>query len=260
MSDLPDEFDCTITNWEYIYDLCREVSDQVKADHFEPDVVVALARGGWFAGRVLCDFLGLDDLTSLKMEHYVGTGEKSGEPTVRYPMPEGSVDGKDVLIIDDIADTGGSIERAHEYVTDRGAGEVRTATLQLLQTSAFEPEFVGERLDEWAWIVYPWNFIEDMVDLISGVMAKDGDGPYDAGEIRGLLAEYHGVDRIEMEIAQPGRLREVLDEMGRRDVLAETDGEYTLVDGAVSGGTVETDGGTATGDETTDGGTATDEE
>ena len=223
MADLPEEFKCTITNWEYIYDLCREVSDDVKAAEFEPDVVVALARGGWFAGRVICDFLGLDDLTSLKMEHYVGTAQKSGEPTVRYPMPEGSVEGKDVLVIDDIADTGGSIRRAHEYVSDRDAGQVRTATLQLLGTSEFRPDFVGERLDEWAWVVYPWNFIEDMIDLVSGVREKGGDGPYTAGEIRHLLQEYHRIERIEMEIAQPGRLPEVLAEMERREVIESTD-------------------------------------
>jgi len=228
MSDLPEEFSCTVTNWEYIYGLARDVSTQVKAADFEPDVVVALARGGWFAGRVLCDFLGLDDLTSLKMEHYVGTARQSGEPEIRYPMPEGSVEGKDVLIVDDIADTGGSIERAHEYVTDRDAGEVRTATLQLLQTSAFEPDFVGERLEHWTWVVYPWNFIEDMVDLISGVMAKADDGPYSRAEIRHHLSEYHGIERIQMEIAQPNRLDEVLSEMVRRDVVA-AEGEDSFV-------------------------------
>jgi len=90
MSDLPDDFDCTLTNWEYIYGLCRNVSNAVKRADFEPDVVVALARGGWFAGRCICDFLGLNDLTSLKMEHYVGAAEKSDEPQIRYPMPEGS--------------------------------------------------------------------------------------------------------------------------------------------------------------------------
>ncbi|MCD2198491.1 MULTISPECIES: phosphoribosyltransferase [unclassified Halobacterium] len=221
MSDLPDEFKCTITNWEYIYGLCRDVSDDVKTSEFEPDVVVALARGGWFAGRCLCDFLGLDDLTSLKMEHYVGTAEKADEPEVRYPMPEGSVEDKDVLIIDDIADTGGSIERAHEYVAERDANEIRTATLQLLGTSEYDPDYVGEYLDEWAWVVYPWNFIEDMIDLISGVMEKDGDGPYTREGIQNLLASYHDVERIEMEIAQPDRLDEVLEEMVRRDVLVK---------------------------------------
>jgi hypoxanthine phosphoribosyltransferase len=226
MSELPDEFECTVTNWEYIYGLCREVSGQVKADGFDPDVVVALARGGWFAGRCLCDFLGLDDLTSLKMEHYVGTGQKADEPQVRYPMPEGSVEGKDVLVVDDIADTGGSIRRAHEYVADRDPDEIRTATLQLLQTSEFEPAFVGERLEEWTWVVYPWNFIEDMIDLIGGVMEKADGETFTRAEIRHHLAAYHGIDRIEMEIAQPDRLDEVLEEMQHRDV-AETAGDGT---------------------------------
>ncbi|WP_254767302.1 phosphoribosyltransferase [Salinilacihabitans rarus] len=231
MSELPDDFKCTITNWEYIYSLCRDVSGEVRRDAFEPDVVVALARGGWFAGRCLCDFLGLDDLTSLKMEHYVGTAAKSGEPTVRYPMPEGSVEGKDVLIIDDIADTGGSIERAHEYVTDRDAGEVRTATLQLLQTSEFEPDYIGERLEDWTWVVYPWNFIEDMVDLIAGVMEKADAETFTADDVRYYLNEYHQIERIEMEIAQPNRLPEVLTEMERRDVVERAaSGEWTLAE------------------------------
>ncbi|SEK37681.1 phosphoribosyltransferase [Haloferax larsenii] len=231
MGSLPDEFKCTITNWEYIYGLCRDVSDDVKESEFEPDVIVALARGGWFAGRCICDFLGLDDLTSLKMEHYVGTAQKSNEPEVRYPMPEGSVEGKDVLIIDDIADTGGSIKRAYEYVTDRNAGEVRTATLQLLQTSEFEPDYVGERLEEWAWVVYPWNFIEDMIDLVSGVMAKADEETFEMEDIRHYLTEYHDVDRIEMEIAQPDRMPEVMSEMERRGYVESTgDDAWRLVE------------------------------
>ncbi|MFB6164823.1 MAG: phosphoribosyltransferase [Haloarculaceae archaeon] len=219
MSDLPEDFDCTITNWEYIYGLCRDVSEQVKVAEFEPDVVVALARGGWFAGRCLCDFLGLDDLTSLKMEHYVGTAEKADEPQVRYPMPEGSVAGKDVLVIDDIADTGGSIRRAHEYVTERDANQVRTATLQLLQTSEFEPEFVGERLEEWTWVVYPWNFIEDMIELVADVMDRADRETFSTDDLRYYLEVYHDVGRIEMEIAQPDRLPEVLTEMERRGAV-----------------------------------------
>ena len=223
MSDLPEEFDCTVTDWEYIYGLCRDVADEVRAADFEPDVVVALARGGWFGGRCLCDFLGLDDLASLKMEHYVGAGQAAGEPQVRYPMPEGSVADKDVLVVDDIADTGGSIRRAHEYITDRDPATVRTATLQLLRTSEFEPDFVGERLAEWTWVVYPWNFVEDMIDLVGGVMERAGRSAFTRDDIRGLLVDYHDVGRIELEVAQPDRLGEVLAEMERRGVVERTD-------------------------------------
>jgi hypothetical protein len=234
MSDLPERFDCTVTDWDYIYGRCRDVSDEVRAAGFEPDVVVALARGGWFAGRCLCDFLGLDDLTSLKVEHYVGTAEAGAEATVRYPLDGDAVAGKDVLVVDDISDTGASMRRAREHVTEHEVGEVRTATLQLLPTSDFEPDYVGERLAKWRWIVYPWNFIEDMSDLISGVMEKADDGPYDAADVQGLLEAYHDIGRIELEVAQPDRVEEVLAEMDRRGILDEAgetgEGTYRLAE------------------------------
>jgi Predicted phosphoribosyltransferases len=229
MSALPERFPCTITTWDYIYGLCRRVSEQVRADTYSPDVVVALARGGWFAGRCMCDFLGLDDLTSLKIEHYVGTAATSGDPSVRYPLPEGSVADKRVLIVDDIADTGGSLRRAETYVRSREVAEVRTATLQLLDQSTVTPTYVGEALEEWAWIVYPWNFIEDMSDLIAGVIRKSSMETVSPGAIRRLLAEYHEIDPIAMEIAQPDRLDEVLEEMTRRGAITGTDdGRYRL--------------------------------
>ena len=230
MSDLPEEFSCTITDWEYIYGLCREVADDVKAAEFEPDVVVALARGGWFGGRCLCDFLGLDDLTSLKVEHYVGTAQTSEEATIKYPMPDDSVAGKDVLVVDDIADTGQSIQTAAEYVRDSDAASVQTATLQLLDTSEHDPDFVGERLEEWTWVVYPWNFVEDMIELLADLMDKSDQQIHDEDDLRHLFREYHGVDRIQMEIAQPDRLDEVLTEMERRGVIQWAEGGWRLVE------------------------------
>ncbi|MFY4812217.1 phosphoribosyltransferase [Haloarcula sp. AONF1] len=230
MGELPDEFSCTITDWEYIYGLCRDVADDVKAADFEPDVVVALARGGWFGGRCLCDFLGLDDLASLKVEHYVGTAAKGEEAQVKYPLADGAVEGKDVLVVDDIADTGQSIETAAECVRDRNPSSVRTATLQLLQTSDHEPEFVGERLDEWTWVVYPWNFVEDMVELTAGVMEKSDQQTHTEDDIRRLLREYHGVSRTNLEIAQPNRLGEVTTEMERRGVVKSVGDGWQLTD------------------------------
>jgi len=230
MGELPDEFSCTITDWEYIYSLCRDVADDVKAAEFEPDVVVALARGGWFGGRCLCDFLGLDDLASLKVEHYVGTAAKGEEAQIKYPLADGAVEGKDVLVVDDIADTGQSIETAAECVRDRNPSSVRTATLQLLQTSDHEPEFVGERLDEWTWVVYPWNFVEDMIELTAGVMAKSNQQTHTEDDIRQLLREYHGVSRTNLEIAQPNRLGEVTSEMERRGVVESAGDGWKLTD------------------------------
>jgi hypoxanthine phosphoribosyltransferase len=231
MSDGPNEFECVLPTWDYIYDLCREVSNDVKDDDFEPDVVVALARGGWFGGRCVCDFLGLDDLSSLKVEHYVGTAERGDEATVRYPMPEGSVENKDVLIIDDIAETGESMERAYEYVTDQNPNGVRTALLQMLPECDYEPDYVGEELNEWVWVVYPWNFMEDMVELLEKVMTQTDDETFTLDQIRRYLREFYGIERITLEIAQPNRLGEVLTEMERQGIVEQVaDETWTLSD------------------------------
>ena len=123
---LPEKIKCTVTNWNYIYDLCRDLSSSVVESGYDPDVIVALARGGWFAGRMVCDFLGISDLISLKVEHYVGTARLADECRVRYPIAEEMVKDKRVLIVDDIADTGKSLQHASDYVKEFKPADCRT--------------------------------------------------------------------------------------------------------------------------------------
>lgn len=218
---LPDKFKCALTNWDYIYTLCRNVADQVKASGYQPDTIVALARGGWFGGRVLCDLLGLDDLISLKTEHYTGTAMAGSGPRIRYPLSDGAVKGKRVLIVDDITDTGKSLMFSRDHILEQGPLEVRTATLHHLFCSTFVPDYLGEQLVEWAWVIYPWNFIEDMVTIISRLMASEGL-PMEISAIRRGLYTHHSLDTFAFEIAQPGRLLELMDEMTRRGIVRKT--------------------------------------
>ncbi|MDQ1251297.1 MAG: uncharacterized protein QG646_370 [Euryarchaeota archaeon] len=205
-----------LTNWDYIYNLCRNISKEIKNSGYEPDVIIALARGGWFAGRVLCDFLGLDDLSSLKIEHYIGAAAiYSGEPYIRYPLSDEVIEGKRVLIVDDIVDTGESMLSAKAYVEGRNPTEVRTASLQHLRSSKIDPDYVGERLEDWAWIVYPWNFMEDMISILTKCIRKDAQKLWSLEDLKHSLYINHALDPVVFEITQPGRMLEVLEEMER---------------------------------------------
>jgi len=216
---LPENFKCVITNWDYIYRLCRKIAMDVRSSGYKPDVIVALARGGWFAGRVLCDFLNLSDLISLKIEHYTGTATAGSGPRIRYPVDENMIKGKCVLIVDDISDTGKSMTFAREYVSRYGPRAVRTATLQHLTCSESRADYVGELLDEWAWVIYPWNFMEDMCDVTSQVMTKDSLKVWTLEDIKMGLKRLHQIEPTYFEISQPGRLAEVLDEMEYRGLI-----------------------------------------
>jgi len=70
-----------------------------------------------------------------------------------------------------------------------------------------------------------------MIDLTEGAMERADQTVFDREDVRHYLDEFHGIGRIEMEVAQAGRLDEVLDEMVRRDV-ADRAGEnaWTLAE------------------------------
>jgi hypothetical protein len=68
-----------------------------------------------------------------------------------------------------------------------------------------------------------------MVDLVEGVMTKADGEAFTAEDVRHHLGEYHRIDRVEMEIAQPNRFGEVLGEMERRGVATRLDdGRWSL--------------------------------
>jgi len=225
---VPEKIKCAVTNWNYIYDLCRDLSANVVESGYEPNVIVALARGGWFAGRMVCDFLGISDLISLKVEHYVGTARLADECVIRYPIVEDMVRDKQVLIIDDIADTGKSLKHSSDYVRGFEPSDCKTGVLQLLFTSEMTPDYYAEFLEDWMWVIYPWNFIEDMIDLIVKLMTKERKDAWNEKSIKAGLNRSFSIDPIHFNIAQPGRLPEILKEMERRDLLEREERGWKL--------------------------------
>jgi len=166
-----------MVDWNYAYDLCRDVSKEMKDEGFKPEVVIGIARGGWFLARVLCDLFLLKDLFSLKMEHWGVTATITGAAKLKYGLDNAArqrVRAKKVLIADDVTDTGDSLKLAVEYVKSLGAKDVKTATLHHKTSSSFVPDFYGELVKEWKWMIYPWNIHEDVMDLVGKVIAKGG--------------------------------------------------------------------------------------
>jgi len=162
---------CEILTWEQFEALSRKTADKIIKSGFKPDIIVGIARGGWCLARLLCDFVGVKDLLSLKVEHWGITATPDGEAKIKYPFNV-DLNGKKVLIVDDISDTGKSLTVASDYVKTLKPIEVKTATLMLLKGSTFSPDYYGEEL-KWRWVVFPWNYTEDMCNLVHKVSKKD---------------------------------------------------------------------------------------
>jgi hypothetical protein len=99
--------------------------------------------------------------------------------------------------------------------------------LQYLYTSKAKTDYYGEYLKEWAWMIYPWNFIEDMIDIISRMMREE-ERRWSMEDIRRGLRDHYQIDPISFEIIQPNRLGEVIREMVDRRILTVKREKYEL--------------------------------
>ena len=194
MSD--DSFACEIMSWELFNVLAKKVAEKMKEDGYQPDFMVGLARGGWVLSRVLCDYLGVRDLVSLKVEHWGITPTPDGAAKIKYPF-DIDLTGRDVVIVDDITDTGESMKVALDYIMTLNPRNIRTATLRHISGGKFTPDFHGDEI-AWRWVVFPWNMVEDMCNIIPKVT----EGAKDVDEIKGLLKAKFGIDLTEDEIAE----------------------------------------------------------
>ena len=111
----PDEFPCELVTWQESYEMARALAMMVKEDCFGADIVIAIGRGGYVPARVVCDFLLQDMLTSFKMEHWGSAAKEKPEVRVRFPLAVEIRDQK-VLVVDDVTDTGGTLQHAIEYL------------------------------------------------------------------------------------------------------------------------------------------------
>jgi hypoxanthine phosphoribosyltransferase len=120
---------------------------------FRPDAVVGVAHGGVFVGGALA--------SALKVEFYpVRISRRSRDqgvsaaPKLTGVMPKG-LKGRRVVIVDDIAASGDTLELATELAKGVGATRVATAAL-ISRPKGFEPDFCWERTSDF--FVFPWDY------------------------------------------------------------------------------------------------------
>ena len=146
-------------DWEDIQRLAEAVARKVNVSGFMPDVVVAISRGGFDPARILCDQLSVQRLASLQVEYYTGVDQRRGAPEIVFPL-NADVPNLKALVVDDVSDSGNSLKTAIDHVFERGASEVRVATLHVKPWSNFRPDYFAEEVE--AWVVYPWEPVETL--------------------------------------------------------------------------------------------------
>ena len=178
---------CTFVSWRTVDRLSRELARMIRASGYRPDIVVAIGRGGYVPARLVCDFLHIERMTGIKVEHYVAT-RKQDEVTIRYPL-NADIGGLDVLLVDDVNDSGDTLEAVVRYLRSFSPREVRTGVLHEKAVTRFPADLVAKRIRTWRWYVYPWAVIEDVTSFVRALEPPAGS----AAAARRRLWEEHRI-------------------------------------------------------------------
>jgi uncharacterized protein len=144
-----------ILTYEQFGQAVRELAEQVVASGFEPDMVLAIARGGLGLAMGLGYALGVKNLSSVNVEFYTGIDERLEVPIMLPPTPSAvDLSGLRVLIADDVADTGKTLEHVRAFCADHVA-EARIAVIYEKPASVVVPDYSWRRTDRW--IDFPWS-------------------------------------------------------------------------------------------------------
>jgi uncharacterized protein len=141
--------------WQGFGTASRELAEVIAADGFEPDLILSIARGGLFLAASLGYALAVKNLHVTNVEFYDGVGTTLDMPVMLPPVPS-AVDfsAKNVLIADDVADSGRTMELVYSFIKDH-VEDVRSAVIYEKPQSVIKCEYVWKRTDRW--INFPWS-------------------------------------------------------------------------------------------------------
>jgi hypoxanthine phosphoribosyltransferase len=147
--------DREVLTWERFGEASRQLACLVAEDRYQPDIILAIARGGLFAAGALGYALSVKNIYVMNIEYYTGVNERLPLPVALPPTPDlVDLEHARILVADDVADTGHTLAFVHEFCRGKVA-DVRAAVLYQKSTSVIDCEYVWARTDQW--IDFPWS-------------------------------------------------------------------------------------------------------
>ncbi|HEV7949638.1 MAG TPA: phosphoribosyltransferase [Glaciihabitans sp.] len=144
-----------VLGWLEFGEAARHLARDVVASDFDPEVVIAIARGGLLLAGAIAYALDVKSCGALNVEFYTGVNERLAAPVMLPPMlDEISLSGKRVLLVDDVSDSGRTLAMVVKMLGEAGA-DVRSVCLYTKPGTLLVPDFTWRTTSRW--IAFPWS-------------------------------------------------------------------------------------------------------
>ena len=158
-----------IVGWEEYKNIVEKLAVQIH-DKYDPTVLIGIMRGAAPIIDILSRILKLP-IAYIVIQSYSGKGMEDQQGQLMFAREISSLandkDFKKVLLIDDLSDTGLTLNKSIEWLKNYGPTknyieEIKTACLWKKKSSSFEPDFCPIKLDSDPWIVQPTEHYEEL--------------------------------------------------------------------------------------------------
>ena len=151
-------------SWDDVEKSCLSVYAKMKKDGYKPDIILGLLKGGSIPSSIMVDLFGVSTgLVHLRVRSYDGMDQQKDVEVYPLEFEEFAdlmdIKGKEILIVDDIWDTG----KTMLTILEKLKGEKVTTMTLFAKINKTAPIALPDYFDKTVfedWIVFPWEKYE----------------------------------------------------------------------------------------------------
>ncbi|MCK5234489.1 MAG: hypothetical protein KAJ20_00405 [Candidatus Aenigmarchaeota archaeon] len=128
--------------------ICR-LSRKIGESGYEPDMIIGILRGGAIPARYLSTALDVKKMSAIEVV-------KDGEGRRVVAAPTYDLDGLEILLVEDMLESGKSLDVGEKYLESKGA-IVTTACFYIMPQTVIKPDFYLEEIEDV--VNFPWENI-----------------------------------------------------------------------------------------------------
>lgn len=174
---LIDDIDQVLIKEDEIIKRCKELGAQIEVDYQDQEpILVALLKGSVpFLAELLKNIDLSLEVDFLDVSSYEGT-ESTGEINIRKDLDR-SIRGKNIIIVEDIVDTGRTLTTVKRYLYNKGAQSVKVATLldkKSRRVVEIDAEYIGFDIPDFFVVGFGLDYNQKYRNLpFIGVLKKE---------------------------------------------------------------------------------------
>ncbi|MFH0896852.1 MAG: phosphoribosyltransferase family protein [Candidatus Bathyarchaeota archaeon] len=172
-----------ILNWNKVSALIDSLANKIEARPYKPSLIIGIFRGGMTVAHLLSDRLGVYNIRGIGARVYQRIGAIGEKLEIYQPLPLEELRDYDVLIVEDVVDTGTTYKGIlEEEIRHKNPRSLCTASLHVKPLAKYRPDIYVEETT--CWVCYPWESCEVGRDMYRELLKK-----HDLETTRKILVE-----------------------------------------------------------------------